>query len=68
MDDTRIAVVGIGATGAVLAAALLKQDPDTMLVDPRPGLGRKSVKTGSPSRVKFPTMYRSVIFSNGLKI
>ncbi len=39
MDDLRIAVLGIGATGAVLAAALLKQDPEVMLVDPRPGLG-----------------------------
>ncbi len=39
MDDLRIAVVGVGATGAVLAAALLNQDPETMLVDPRPGLG-----------------------------
>jgi len=46
MDDLRIAVVGIGATGAVLAAALLKQDPDTMLVDPRPGLGDAIKKTG----------------------
>ena len=27
MDDLRIAVVGVGATGAVLAAALLNQDP-----------------------------------------
>lgn len=32
MDDLRIAVVGIGATGAVLSAALLKQDPETVLV------------------------------------
>jgi len=39
MDDLRIAVVGVGATGAVLAAALIGQDPETMLVDPRPGLG-----------------------------
>jgi len=39
-------VVGIGATGAVLAAALLKQDPDTMLVDPRPGLGEEVRKNG----------------------
>ena len=46
MDDFRIAVVGIGATGAVLAAALLKQDPDTMLVDPRPGLGEEIRKNG----------------------
>ncbi len=33
------AVIGIGATGAVLAAALLKEDPDVMLVDPAPGMG-----------------------------
>lgn len=39
MDDLRIAVVGIGATGAVLAAALLKQNPETVLVDPNPELG-----------------------------
>lgn len=39
MHTFKTAVVGIGATGAVLAAALLKQDPEIMLVDPRPGLG-----------------------------
>lgn len=39
MEDQRIAVVGIGATGAVLAAALLSRNPNTVLVDPRPGLG-----------------------------
>ena len=39
MEGQRIAVVGIGATGAVLAAALLSRNPDTILVDPRPGLG-----------------------------
>ncbi|MBW1944668.1 MAG: hypothetical protein JRJ51_17795 [Deltaproteobacteria bacterium] len=39
MEKQRIAVVGIGATGAVLAAALLSRNPDTILVDPRPGLG-----------------------------
>jgi 2-dehydropantoate 2-reductase len=32
MDPHRIAVVGIGATGAVLAAALLSRNPETMLV------------------------------------
>ena len=46
MDDFRIAVVGIGATGAVLAAALLKQNPQTMLVDPRPGLGDELWRNG----------------------
>lgn len=46
MDDLRIAVVGVGATGAVLAAALLKENPETMLVDPRPGLGEHIEKNG----------------------
>lgn len=46
MKNLRTAVVGIGATGAVLAAALLKQDPDVMLVDPRPGLGEAIRKNG----------------------
>jgi len=46
MDDLRIAVVGIGATGAVLAAALLSRDPDTILVDPRPGLAEELQKGG----------------------
>jgi 2-dehydropantoate 2-reductase len=38
MEKTNIAVVGIGATGAVLAAALLQNDPQILLVDPQPGL------------------------------
>ncbi len=46
MDDLRIAVVGIGATGAVLAAALLSEDPDTILIDPRPGLAEEILKNG----------------------
>ena len=46
MDDLRIAVVGVGATGAVLAAALLNQDPETILVDPRPGLGEAIKQNG----------------------
>lgn len=46
MEDLRMAVVGIGATGAVLAAALLKRDPDVILVDPRPGLGEAIRKNG----------------------
>ena len=39
MDDLRAAVVGIGATGTVLAAALLSRNPETLLVDPAPGMG-----------------------------
>ncbi|MBI5569564.1 MAG: 2-dehydropantoate 2-reductase [Desulfomonile tiedjei] len=46
MDDLRTAVVGVGATGAVLAAALINQDPDTILVDPRPGLGESIKESG----------------------
>ena len=46
MKDLRIAVVGIGATGSVLAAAMLSKDPDTILIDPRPGLGEAMRKTG----------------------
>ena len=44
MGELRIAVVGIGATGSVLAAALLSKRPDTLLVVPRPGL-RESLLT-----------------------
>jgi 2-dehydropantoate 2-reductase len=39
MGDLRIAVVGIGATGGVLAAGLLSREPETILVDPKPGMG-----------------------------
>jgi 2-dehydropantoate 2-reductase len=46
MDDLRIAVVGIGATGAVLSAALLKNVPQTILVDPRPDLAREIKENG----------------------
>lgn len=46
MNDLRIAVIGVGATGAVLAAALLNHDPDTILVDPRPGLREYIGKNG----------------------
>jgi 2-dehydropantoate 2-reductase len=38
MEKPIIAIVGIGATGAVLAAALLSRNPEVLLVDPQPGL------------------------------
>jgi 2-dehydropantoate 2-reductase len=41
MQDSRMAVVGIGATGTVLAAALLSQYPDTFLVGRTPNLGER---------------------------
>ena len=46
MEKLRVAVVGIGATGAVLAAALLKNDPEVLLVDPQPGLQEALLKDG----------------------
>ena len=46
MKEFKIAVVGIGATGAVQAAALLKQNPEIVCIDPRPGLGEALKKKG----------------------
>ncbi len=46
MDDLKMAVVGVGATGAVLAAALLTRNPETVLIDPNPGLGEAVKKKG----------------------
>lgn len=46
MDDLRIAVIGVGATGAVLSAALLDRHPETMLVHPRPGVIEQVMKKG----------------------
>ena len=46
MNNLRIAVIGIGAAGAVQAAALLKQNPETICIDPRPGLGESLRKEG----------------------
>jgi 2-dehydropantoate 2-reductase len=41
MDSHRMAVVGIGATGTVLAAALLSQYPDTFLIGRNPDSGKR---------------------------
>jgi 2-dehydropantoate 2-reductase len=46
MEKSKVAVVGIGATGAVLAAALLKNDPEVLLVDPQPGLKETLLRDG----------------------
>jgi 2-dehydropantoate 2-reductase len=40
MSEQRLAVIGIGATGTVLAAALLRKLPDTFLVGRSPDLGK----------------------------
>jgi 2-dehydropantoate 2-reductase len=39
MKDLKMAIVGIGATGSVLAAALLSKYPETLLIGRRPELG-----------------------------
>ena len=39
MEKPRMAVVGVGATGSVLAAALLSKYPDTVLIGRKPELG-----------------------------
>jgi 2-dehydropantoate 2-reductase len=41
-----MAVVGIGATGSVLAAALLSRDPETLLVGSRPQVGEVLKRDG----------------------
>jgi 2-dehydropantoate 2-reductase len=46
VKDFKIAVVGIGATGSVLAAALLKQNPEIICVDPRLDLEKVLKKDG----------------------
>ena len=46
MEDYRIAVVGVGATGAVIAAALISKNPETVIVHPKQGLKEALSKKG----------------------
>ena len=46
MKNYRIAVIGLGATGTVLAAALLRKDPKTILVVRSNGMGKTLLKEG----------------------
>jgi 2-dehydropantoate 2-reductase len=46
MQETKMAVVGIGATGTVLAAALLSKYPETLLVGRDPDLGNELRSNG----------------------
>jgi 2-dehydropantoate 2-reductase len=61
MEDLRIAVVGIGATGAVLAAALLQQEPETMLVGRRPGweehVREKGIRVSGELKYQVPVRH-----------
>lgn len=46
MKDHKVAVVGIGATGTVVAAALLRKYPESVLADPKPGWPEALMKKG----------------------
>lgn len=46
MVDLKMAVVGIGATGSVLAAALLQTAPETILVEPVPAVREALLRDG----------------------
>jgi 2-dehydropantoate 2-reductase len=46
MKTYRIAIVGLGATGTVLAAALLRKDPNIVLVGRSSGMGKILVTEG----------------------
>ncbi|MBI5442387.1 MAG: 2-dehydropantoate 2-reductase [Deltaproteobacteria bacterium] len=56
MNDLKFAVVGVGATGSVIAGALLTRAPDTILVDPRQGL--REALLGSGLAVSGPASFR----------
>jgi 2-dehydropantoate 2-reductase len=62
MDKLRTAVVGIGATGSVLAAALLERDPETILVDPKPGMGERILEKGIKISGPFTSQIKPVYF------
>ncbi len=46
MKTYRIAIIGLGATGTVLAAALLRKDPNTVLVGRSNDMGKTLLKEG----------------------
>jgi 2-dehydropantoate 2-reductase len=46
MKNHQMGVVGIGATGSIMAAALLSKYPDTFLVEQRQAAGANLIKTG----------------------
>jgi ketopantoate reductase len=46
MKEYRIAIVGLGATGTVLAAVLLRKDPNTILVGRSNDIGKTLLKEG----------------------
>ena len=46
MEKPNIAIVGVGATGTVLAAAILSKYPETVLVGHHPGAGDTLLSKG----------------------
>jgi 2-dehydropantoate 2-reductase len=46
MQDVSIAVIGVGATGSVLAAALLSKFPESVLIGRKPELGKTFEEKG----------------------
>ena len=46
MRQPKIAVIGVGATGTVLAAAILSKHPETVLVSRHPAVGDKLLSKG----------------------
>ena len=46
MEKFKIAIVGLGATGTVLAAALLRKNPETILVGKSGNMGKTILKDG----------------------
>ena len=46
MEQPKIAVIGVGATGTVLAAALLSKFPETILVGRNPAAGQTLLSKG----------------------
>jgi 2-dehydropantoate 2-reductase len=63
MTQDRMAVVGIGATGTVLAAALLSKHPDTFLVGRTADLGKeleqKGIRVSGEINIKAAVKYYS---------
>ena len=61
MKEFRIAIIGVGATGTVLAAALLNQYPETVLIGRKPEwgktLGARGIKITGAIASQAPVRY-----------
>jgi 2-dehydropantoate 2-reductase len=61
MEKLRMAVLGVGATGSVLAAALLSKYPDTVLIGRKPewgkALGEKGINVSGAISCQAPVKY-----------